>query len=62
VFYKTDTKANIVEGMAAFVVPINHKSSLVSNTMMARTSTVLKALPNGVFETKNSIYKPEEMQ
>ena len=62
VFYRTDKRAHIAVGTHAWVFPINHTSIRVSNNHIARTSVVITHLPNGVFETQNSIYKPEEMQ
>lgn len=62
VFYKTNKKPTIIIGERVLLVPINHTSNLVTNNRVANTSKVLTALPNGVFETLNTIYKPEEMQ
>jgi hypothetical protein len=62
VFYKTDIKPTLVVGERAWVFPINHTSPWVSNKYKAYTSKVLRVLASGVFETQNSIYKPEEMQ
>lgn len=51
---------DIVVGQSAFVFPIDHTSSLVSNTTMVRTSAVKEYDPkSGVFVTQNNVYVPE---
>jgi hypothetical protein len=51
---------NVQVGHHAWVVPTNHPSDLVSNHNTARTSEVLSFDKNtGIFETKNTIYKPK---
>lgn len=62
VFYRTDKTHEYEVGSRAIVWPINHHSLSVSGKRCVLTSTVLTVLPNGVFETHNSIYKPQEMQ
>lgn len=43
----------------AFVEPVDHPSSLVSNTKRVVTSLVRKPIDdNGIFETQNTIYVP----
>ena len=49
----------IVVGQRALVMPNDHTSPLVSNEGWATTSTVVAVHENGVFETQNTIYKPE---
>lgn len=45
---------------SARVLPLDHPSELVSNTNYVRTSLVERIGENGEFETRNTIYKPEE--
>lgn len=46
-------------GESADVVPVDHTSPLVSNGRVAWTTTVESYDPaTGVFETRNTIYKP----
>lgn len=49
-------------GCSALVKPIDHESPYVSNTKMARTSTVISKQIDGLdrvlcFETQNTCYK-----
>lgn len=62
VFYKSDILPDVKVGQSAFVIPLNHTSEWVSNNKIAQTSDVIFIREGGVFETLNSIYKPEEMQ
>lgn len=60
VFYKGNENPYIVVGGRGFVFPINHPSELVSNTSWIQTSPVLSYdRLTGVFETENTIYKPQ---
>lgn len=62
VFYKSDVLPTLEVGKRAVVIPLNHTSEWVSNNKIAQTSAVVAIREGGVFETLNSIYKPEEMQ
>ncbi len=62
VFYKSDVLPDVKVGQSAFVIPLNHTSIWVSSNQIAQTSEVVAIREGGVFETLNSIYKPEEMQ
>lgn len=62
VFYKSDVLPIVKVGQRAVVYPLNHPSERVSNRSAALTTAVLAIREGGVFETLNSIYKPEEMQ
>lgn len=47
----------IVVGKGAFIFPVNHPHC--SNTTIAHTSEVINYDPEtGIFETRNTIYKP----
>lgn len=50
-----ENRFSIQVGQPAFVYPIDHPSSLVSNKSLVRTSPVVKSYPSG-FETENTIY------
>lgn len=60
VLYDVSKGAAIRVGSSALVYPLNHTDlENVSNNELATTSTVLNYCPDtGVFETRNSIYKP----
>lgn len=47
-------------GDPALVRPINHPSSLVSNTKMILTSIIVSIGNDGFFETQNTFYCKEE--
>lgn len=56
--YKYDLNNFIKVGESAYVFPLNHPSSLVSNTKLVRTSRVISFDKNtGNFETINTIYE-----
>lgn len=42
----------------AFIYPVDHPSSDVSNTKQIQTSRVIRKEDDGTFETQNTIYKP----
>lgn len=62
VFYKSDILPDVKVGQRAIVYPLNHPSEWVSNGSAALTTPVVAIREGGIFETLNSIYKPEEMQ
>jgi hypothetical protein len=50
---------HIEEGTSAYVFPLDHPSSLVSNTAVVRTSKVISYnKETGEFETMNTKYVP----
>ena len=56
--YKKDKGDLILLGQSAFIFPIDHPNSLVSNEKMVRTSQVIhKNALTGDFETTNTFYK-----
>ncbi len=55
VLYNTVRKNNIKVGEVAYVYPINHPSSRVSNAIMVVTSPVLRKRGR-CFETENTVY------
>lgn len=63
VHYRPTQSDYIEEGSSALVHPLDHTNhapgQLVSNTQYARTSTVVRVVGNGVFETLNTTYVPE---
>jgi hypothetical protein len=47
-------------GYSALVFPLNHPNTgMVSNTKLIHTSLIISVGENGVFETRNTIYKPK---
>lgn len=48
----------VMRGFRAIVRPLDHPGPHVSNTRAIITTRVVKVLPEGAFETENSIYKP----
>lgn len=59
--YKYDLNNFIKVGESAYVFPLNHPSSLVSNTKLIQTSRVISFDENtGNFETVNTIYEFEK--
>ena len=62
VHYRRDLYHHIRVGESALVYPIDHPDSeRVSNTGIAQTTEVLAySSVTGIFETKNTLYKPEK--
>ena len=59
-YKKNSVFGAIVVGHSAYVEPVDHTSSLVSNTKHVRTSEVIRVdHETGEFETLNSIYRPQ---
>ena len=60
VFYKITPETFIEVGKSAFVFPLNHTSSDVTNTKLVCTSEVISyEEETGCFETLNTCYKPK---
>lgn len=63
VYYHPDPLDLIMVGKSAFITPVNHYGSLVSNTTVVRTSTVIVHDPvTGEFETRNTVYVPTKQK
>ena len=60
VHYVIDENTFVPEvGGHAIVHPVGHISSLVSNTCSVITSQIVRKGTEGEFETRNTIYKPQ---
>lgn len=63
VHYRPNVADYIRVGEVALVCPTDHWSYLVSNTALVHTSKVLHYdNATGVFETLNTVYKPESLE
>lgn len=56
--YDADQEHFVRLGYKALVLPLNHPSSLVSNTTWVTTSPVVAVHEHGKFETENTCYVP----
>lgn len=59
VHYSYVSQDAMVVGYRTWVWPVDHPSELVSNKQVALTSPIVAVHGNGVFETMNTIYKPQ---
>ena len=58
--YRECMENQVYKGNCAIIMPIDHPSDDVSNSgMPAITSRIIQSYDDGVFETENTIYKPE---
>ena len=63
VHYRTDVKSIIQDvGGWALIHPVDHPNpnGLVSNECNVYTSEIVRRGDNGEFETRNTIYRPQE--